>query len=74
MKKYIFIACLVGVIIILSMDTGTAQLDGQPSMLGVRVNDDFYCNDHFLMCYEVDPNIYECNGYEYGCSGGYANV
>ena len=74
MKKYIFIACLLGVIIILGMDTGTAQIEGQPPVIGVRVNDDIYCNDHYLRCMEMEPNIYECNGYEYGCSGGYAHV
>jgi hypothetical protein len=66
MKKLIFFMCVLGLVIVFS-NSGVALNDGLPSTFGIRLDDDNYCNDFFLIIDMMDNNLYQCHGYEYGC-------
>lgn len=68
MKKLLYTTLFLGVFIVAAFSTVEAQNDALPSVIGVRLNDPTYCNDYYLVCSMMDTKIYECHGYEYGCS------
>lgn len=67
MKKFVFLAMTLGIILGLSASSGIFQNDSIPSNLGIRLDNTSACNDYYLVCTMKDTKIYECHGYEYGC-------
>jgi hypothetical protein len=67
LKKLILFALFVGTFIVFSMSSGLFQIDKLPSTIGVRLDRTTSCNDRYLVLTQLDTNIYEAHGYEYGC-------
>ena len=69
MKKFICFTFLLGFVLLFSQ-SGVSQ-DGQPNTLGIRLDDDAYCDDFYVVVNELDHWLYDCHGYKYGCAGTY---
>ena len=67
MKKVLLFSLVLGTLFALGMNSTVGQADTLPGTMGILFERTTSCNDRYVVVNQLDTNIYEAHGYEYGC-------